>query len=107
KVGDKIRYGFRLQNRGSLPATNVSLSVELPDGLTLLAEQSKGWTKSEAGHWQYRSIDKLAPEEDAQAVLVFKADSAGGKTVTAKVSSPDLAGTVATSQALRIFDLNE
>lgn len=107
KIGDEIRYGFRLHNRGSLPASDVSLSVVVPDGLAVVEKASKGWTKQMDGSWQFEAIKKLSIDESREILLVLKAEAAGGKTLTGSVSSPDLAGKVSSTQALRVFDLPE
>lgn len=103
KTGQKLRYGFKLFNRGSLPATKIVLSVKADEGLEVVAAQSKGWVAAN-GAWEF-TVEQLKPEQEANALLVFEAKTAGGKTVSATVSSPDLAGKVTASEAIRIFDL--
>ncbi|MCP4590189.1 MAG: beta-propeller fold lactonase family protein [bacterium] len=78
---ESLRYTIRVNNAGPDPATSVSVSGELPEGVTLERAEGEGWSCSKEDRWVTCTRRRLAEHQEAPPI-------------TLEVIAPDVRGKI-------------
>jgi uncharacterized repeat protein (TIGR01451 family) len=86
-VGDTITFTITLTNKGPDAATNVSVTDQLPAGLTFVSDSpSQGVYNNTNGVWTVGAVTTTTPET---LTIQARVDSPGARTNTATLSHSD------------------
>ena len=102
-VGEIVRYDVRLNNRSSVEAKSLLVTVQVPAGLRVDPNRSSGW-KEKAGRWSMEFASLPAAEKLAASITLV-AEKPGPYQVSAGLSGPDLAGDVSRTEPIRVYDI--
>ena len=90
--GAALTYTVGVQNLGPLPASNLTLTVNLPDGVTFINAGGTGWTCSQSGGvvtCTRFSLDATSSAPNV-TITVNAPDQAGSITATASIEADTL-----------------
>lgn len=92
ETGAALTYTVGVQNLGPLAASNLTLTVNLPSGVTFLNAGGTGWTCSQSGGVVTCTRFSLAAASNAPAVniTVNAPNQAGSITATASIAATTL-----------------
>ncbi|HEX4070619.1 MAG TPA: hypothetical protein VHX68_05600, partial [Planctomycetaceae bacterium] len=76
-VGEKVTLRINARNKGSLPATNVVVTVEIPDQMTILSVRGPGKHTQEGNQLQFGPMSTLEGRTAATCELVLQAKKRG------------------------------
>ena len=80
-VGEKVTLRINARNKGSLPATNVVLTVEIPEQMTILSVRGPGKHTQDGNQLQFGPMSTLEGRTAATCELVLQAEKRGDDRV--------------------------
>jgi uncharacterized repeat protein (TIGR01451 family) len=76
-VGEKVTLRINARNKGNLPATNVVVTVEIPEQMTILSVRGPGKHTQEGNQLQFGPMSTLEGRTAATCELVLQAKKRG------------------------------
>jgi uncharacterized repeat protein (TIGR01451 family) len=76
-VGEKVTLRINARNKGSLPATNVVVTVDIPEQMTILSVRGPGKHTQEGSQLQFGPMPTLEGRTAATCELVLQAKKRG------------------------------
>ncbi|QDT67440.1 Large cysteine-rich periplasmic protein OmcB precursor [Planctomycetes bacterium MalM25] len=103
EVGEEALYEIRVLNEGTKAATGVTVRVESPSGMRMVAAQGQTTAQTSAGRAEFAPLAKLEPgEKVAYRVRVAGVES-GDQRVTVLVDSDDLTRPIRREESTRVY----
>jgi len=104
EVGGETTYEIRVFNQGSKAASNVRVTVKLPQG-GLEAISASGETRHEvqAGGVVFEPISQLAPKTDSVFRVQIRGAQPGDQRVNVVVNSDEFAQPISREESTRVF----
>ena len=90
EVGVETAYEIRVKNEGSIAASNVIVSCELPEGVELLSAKGPTDARAERRTLIFKPVAHLAPAQEAVFRVSVKGLEDGQHRIQARVSSDSL-----------------
>jgi uncharacterized repeat protein (TIGR01451 family) len=90
KVGAETAFEVRVRNDGGKPATNVSLSIELPTGVKYQNHRGPSELLAQNGLLLFKSIGKLDAGKTAVYRIFVQGTAAGNHRLRARVASDSI-----------------
>ncbi len=103
EVGRETGFEVRVVNQGTKAATNLQLTVNLPEGLQFVSAEGETNHSNKGGSVVFEPLAQLAPKADT--LFRFKAQGvhAGDQRVSVEVKSDDLSQPIRKEESTRVF----
>lgn len=103
EVGEEALYEIRVLNEGTKAATGVSVRVESPSGMRMVAAQGQTDARTTDSRAEFAPLERLEPgEKVAYRVRVAGLES-GDQRVTVLVDSDDLTRPIRREESTRVY----
>jgi uncharacterized repeat protein (TIGR01451 family) len=101
-VGKPLNFRITVRNQGILPQANVTLTVELPDSLTVRSVKAQVKQAQVGRTLRFEPVLSLRPQEPVFFDIVMTPTRAGRATLRASVTREGLATPIEAEQAIQI-----
>lgn len=101
EVGDEVRLRFVTNNRGTLPAENVRVAVQIPREMKFVSANGTSRGQQVGNTVVFEPIKSVA--EKAEFDIAFKAVEAGDARFEFQIQSAEMADTLKRQEAVRIL----
>src|SRR5262249_15324281 len=89
-LGEKFTLHVNAKNKGTVPATNLAVTVEIPDQMEIVSARGPGKTVQERGHVKFGPVDPLEGRTSAACEIVLAARKRGDSRVRVTVQADQL-----------------
>jgi uncharacterized repeat protein (TIGR01451 family) len=103
EIGRETAYEIRVSNEGSKAASNVGLSIELPQGMTLVEAAGPSEHIAESGLVVFRSLPELPPGQTATFLVHIKGSQAGNQRIRARLVSDSIQEPLTEEEITRFY----
>ena len=104
KVGGETTYVVRLLNEGTGAANNISLSGNLPKGMTFVSGSGDTDLKAQGQNVNFGTIKTLAAGQQLEWRVQAKAEQAGDVQFRVQLKSDDTSKPVVSSEPTKLFE---
>ncbi|MHC4879466.1 MAG: hypothetical protein ACYTGL_23675 [Planctomycetota bacterium] len=103
EIGRETAYEIRVSNEGSKAASNVGLSIELPNGMTLVDAKGPSQHIAESGLVVFRSLPALPPGKTAVFMVHITGSQEGNQRIRARLVSDSIQEPLTEEEITRFY----
>ncbi len=103
EIGRETAYEIRVSNEGSKAASNIGLSIELPNGMALVDAKGPSQHIAEAGLVVFRSLPALPPGKTAVFMIHITGSQEGNHRIRARLVSDSIQEPLTEEEITRFY----
>lgn len=103
EVGVETAYEIKVKNEGSAAASNVGLTLELPQGLQFLQATGPSAHAAEKGLVTFRPVGQLGPGESATFTLKVKGQASGNVRLRSRLTSDSIEEPIVADESTKFY----
>lgn len=103
EVGVETAYEIKVKNEGSAAASNVGLTLELPQGVAFLEATGPGDHATEKGLVTFRPVGELGPGKSLTFMLKVKGQVSGNARLRSKLTSDSIEEPIVADEQTKFY----
>ncbi|MDO4550277.1 MAG: hypothetical protein Q4C96_03400 [Planctomycetia bacterium] len=103
QVGEETTYEISVMNQGSRQAENVSVRVQIPDGMQVLACKAPTAHTTQGKTLLFAPLPRLAPKSEVLYQLKVRGISSGDQRISVGLSSKEFATPIVKEESTRVY----
>lgn len=104
EVGVEAAYEIKIKNEGSAGATNVGLSLELPEGLTLLSANGPTKHATEKHSIVFAPVGDVGPGQTCTFLVKVKGQGSGSVRVRSRLTSDSISEPIVADELTKFYE---